>query len=453
MAYEIKKSDGTVLVELTDGLADSNSTSLTLIGRNLSNFGQQQNQNFVRLIENFSKSTSPSNPLKGQIWYDSTNGIMKVFQGIAWQPLAAINFSATTPTNVLGQNFWFKTDDQQLYINTGTEYILVGPDKVPGFGTTKMVSTSLVDTVSVTRPVLKVTVNNEVIGIISTSSFTIGPSNLVSGFTQVYRGITLKNYTSGDVQMYARSKYADTATFAISATTAVSATNATTANSSTYATSAGTATTSSYATTRTVTDKSERIANTEFVHNILPKGVILLWSGSGASIPTGWALCNGSNGTPDLRSKFVIGAGGSYAHGDTGGSNTVAITNDNLPSHHHSFSFTAQTAYTGNHIHGVYDPAHYHIFPGDDQLVHANGRAGWAATSVDDFPYDARSTLSGGGRMWRTSVSYTGIEIDEAGGHLHAVSGSGNTNSTGAGTAINVQNPYYALAYIMKTTG
>ena len=67
--------------------------------------------------------------------------------------------------------------------------------------------------------------------------------------------------------------------------------------------------------------------------NSVPSGIISLWSGTIATIPTGWYLCNGSNGTPDLRGQFLVGAGGSYAVGAQGGNNTVQLDPTQLPSH------------------------------------------------------------------------------------------------------------------------
>lgn len=68
------------------------------------------------------------------------------------------------------------------------------------------------------------------------------------------------------------------------------------------------------------------------------KGIIVMWSGQVAQIPTGWALCNGQNGTPDLRDRFIVGAGNSYAVASTGGAATVALTVEQMPAHSHRYS-------------------------------------------------------------------------------------------------------------------
>lgn len=72
---------------------------------------------------------------------------------------------------------------------------------------------------------------------------------------------------------------------------------------------------------------------------LIPSGVIVMWSGSPNSIPAGWTLCNGSNGTPDLRNRFVVGAGGNYSVGNKGGADSVTLTVNQMPSHSHGVSF------------------------------------------------------------------------------------------------------------------
>lgn len=72
----------------------------------------------------------------------------------------------------------------------------------------------------------------------------------------------------------------------------------------------------------------------------LPAGSIVIWSGEAAAIPSGWAICDGENGTPDLRGRFVLGGGGTYAPGNTGGSETVTLTSDQIPKHYHKIPVT-----------------------------------------------------------------------------------------------------------------
>ena len=101
--------------------------------------------------------------------------------------------------------------------------------------------------------------------------------------------------------------------------------------------------------TAAVGTNTTQIATTAFVQAALPAGVIVMWSGSIASIPAGWALCNGAGGTPDLRDRFIVGAGSSYAVGATGGANTVTLDVSQIPSHNHSGTTGNQS---NDHTHG-----------------------------------------------------------------------------------------------------
>jgi hypothetical protein len=147
--------------------------------------------------------------------------------------------------------------------------------------------------------------------------------------------------------------------------------------------------------------------------NGVPSGCILLWSGSIASIPSGWVLCNGSNSTPDLRNRFVVGAGSTYAVGATGGSANAIVV-----SHSHTYSGNTGTMSANN--------THSHTW--------------------DFLPMQGTSTGSGsfaGGSGGSQSTNTVDIN------HTHSYSG---TTSTQGDSATNANlPPYYALAYIMKS--
>jgi len=141
-----------------------------------------------------------------------------------------------------------------------------------------------------------------------------------------------------------------------------------------------------------------QIATTAFVQAVVPTGVIVMWSGSIGSIPSGWLLCNGSNGTPDLRNRFVVGAGSTYAVDATGGSaDAIVVT----------------------HTHAITDPGHAHSYTAGS---YQDQRGGGSSTT------DVQPTTT------NTASNTTGISINNAG-----------TSGTNANLP-----PYYALAYIMK---
>lgn len=151
--------------------------------------------------------------------------------------------------------------------------------------------------------------------------------------------------------------------------------------------------------------------------SLVPAGVILLWSGSIASIPSGWNLCDGTNGTPDLRNRFVVAAGDTYAVGATGGADSVTLTEAQMPSHTHS----ASTSTAGAHSHTV------------NGLI----TTGALSNDADRDPFYSSTQLVGN----RGSIG-----TNSAGDHTHSVT----VAATGGGGSHENRPPYYALAYIMK---
>jgi len=177
------------------------------------------------------------------------------------------------------------------------------------------------------------------------------------------------------------------------------------------------------------TTDSTQIATTAFVRDIIPTGVITMWYGSIASIPSGWYLCNGSNGTPDLRDRFIVGAGTTYAVAATGGSaNAITVTHTHTATSTSTFTGTA----LGTHTHT--DSGHAHNVSGVFG-VSASGSFGVLAGS-------SAGQVTGTGQAVISSVS--------AGTPAGTVATTTTNSTEGAsGTGANLP-PYYALAYIMK---
>jgi microcystin-dependent protein len=217
MSYTLSQTDGTPLLILADGIVDVNKTSISLIGKNVSNFGDAQNENFLRMLENFSNTTEPKGELlKGQIWYNKSDRVLRpsFYDGSAWRPVAVLLYSNTTTDTLIngtGKDFaanrqgdlWFDSVKKQLHIITdntnGVTTTLIGPELVDGFGTSRLQSVRMTDTSGTAYPVIHMALNGEVIGMISPSTFTPGSTSTVAGFSRVYRGITLKNYNSSSL--------------------------------------------------------------------------------------------------------------------------------------------------------------------------------------------------------------------------------------------------------------
>jgi len=189
--------------------------------------------------------------------------------------------------------------------------------------------------------------------------------------------------------------------------------------------------------TSNVQTQLDNISNTAF-----PAGGIIIWSGSTAAIPSGWALCNGASGTPDLRGRMIIGAGGAYSVGATGGSASVTLSEANLPSHTHTFSGT--TGAGGSHSHTGSTGAagsHTHSATTDEPGGFDVNAAGFRYQSSNPGVNGFRN-VNGVGDHTHT------LSISAAADHTHSFSGT--TSAVGSGTGFSILNPYYALAYIIK---
>jgi hypothetical protein len=146
-----------------------------------------------------------------------------------------------------------------------------------------------------------------------------------------------------------------------------------------------------------------------------PTGIIVMWSGVISAIPAGWFLCDGANGTPNLRDRFIVGAGSSYAVNAIGGNKDASII-----SHQHTFS--GSTLGAGSHSHSINDPGHNHT----------------VTTNAGRFQPNEGGDAGGGLQGLITSTTNTkatGISINAVGDHAHSVSVSGTTGALGGSTA------------------
>jgi hypothetical protein len=199
MSYTINRYNGTQVGVVADGTIDS-TLSLKLIGKNYAGYGEVQNENLVHLLENFSGSTSPNNPISGQVWFDSANSKIKFYDGSKFRVASGAEASATAPVGLTPGDFWYDTSNKQIYVWNGTTFTLVGPQSVAGAGTTQMQSISVIDDVGANHSVIQAVTNGQVMYIISADQFTLNSGlNPITGFTKIGKGITLVNSTTGSV--------------------------------------------------------------------------------------------------------------------------------------------------------------------------------------------------------------------------------------------------------------
>lgn len=189
MSYQINKTDGTLLVDLADGQRDVNSTDLALIGRNFKGFGESFNENFVKMLENFANQSAPANPLRGQLWYDTAEDRLKVYNGTAFTSSGVI-VSAQQPNLVAG-DLWLNNEANQLYAFDGTDLVLVGPSYSAFQGLSGIVTDSILDIQGTSRTVIKFYVGNALVGVYTNIAFTPGVGQTIPGLSgQIEKGFT-----------------------------------------------------------------------------------------------------------------------------------------------------------------------------------------------------------------------------------------------------------------------
>jgi len=176
MAYRINKTDGTLLVDLLDGTIDIESSDITLIGRNYKGFGEIINENFVKMLENFASSSAPANPLRGQLWYDTSENRLKVYNGNEFISNNII-LSGTQP-NLAAGDIWIDSANEQLKFFDGSgEIMLAGPVYNKDQGKSGFEVNTLRDTTNTARTIIKLWAGNaagatELLGVFSQSQFT-----------------------------------------------------------------------------------------------------------------------------------------------------------------------------------------------------------------------------------------------------------------------------------------
>jgi hypothetical protein len=192
MPYIINKYDGTELTILEDGSINT-TTSLGLIGRNYFGYGEQQNENFVFLLENFANVNPPLKPIKGQVWFDTNENLLKVYNGTIWNVVGSAIVSETAPNTLTIGSLWLKTPANILYVYNGVSWTFIGPETAEGFGTTRAESTTLLDSANAQRPVILFKVNGKITAISSEVAFTLNPNTFLEGFSNIASGITVSS--------------------------------------------------------------------------------------------------------------------------------------------------------------------------------------------------------------------------------------------------------------------
>jgi hypothetical protein len=200
MAYTINLTNGTIFATIADGTINTQS-SLTLVGKNYAGYGEFLDENFIYLLENSANSTPPGAPLTGQLWWDSTNGLLKVFNGTIFKTISAATASSSAPSSNVQGDLWYDTTNAQLKVYTGTAWLLVGPAFTAGTGTTGAIVDTIVDNTAVSHVVIKFFVEDDIVGIMSKDAqFT--PQSAISGFGNIRPGMQLATTVGGQSPLF-----------------------------------------------------------------------------------------------------------------------------------------------------------------------------------------------------------------------------------------------------------
>jgi hypothetical protein len=181
MAYQINKTDGTIVATVADGQIDNRSTDITLIGKNYSGFGEIFNENLVKILENFAETTQPDHPLRGQIWFDTSESKLKVYNGVSFVPVSSATISGTQPSTLATGDLWYDDVGEQLFFFDGTSAILLAPAYSSSQSLSGLRVDTILDTLNQTRVITSLYNNGILLGIFAKDSFT--PKIAIVGYT------------------------------------------------------------------------------------------------------------------------------------------------------------------------------------------------------------------------------------------------------------------------------
>jgi hypothetical protein len=192
MAYTINLTDGTVFATVNDGTVNT-ASSMTLVGKNYAGYGEFLDENFIHLLESGSNTTAPAAPLTGQLWWDKTNFLLKVYNGTLFKTISAATSSASAPTSNVTGDLWYDTTNQQVKVYTGSSFIVVGPAFTSTEGTAGAIPETVNDNTATPHYVTGLYVAGTRVAIVSKDANFTAAAPTSTLFPTIYKGITLSN--------------------------------------------------------------------------------------------------------------------------------------------------------------------------------------------------------------------------------------------------------------------
>ena len=199
MSYIINKTDGSVLTEVVDGTIDQITTDVTLVGKNARTYGELFNENFIKILENFANTSQPNKPLEGQLWYDTAEGRLKVYDGNGFKVSGGTIVSDSIPSSIAAGDIWIDTLRRQMYFNDGNSNLLAGPAYTAQQGISGFQVVDVVDSNNINHTIIFLYVGQVLLGIFSNSTFTLLETipgftglSINVGFTSAYSAVRFK---------------------------------------------------------------------------------------------------------------------------------------------------------------------------------------------------------------------------------------------------------------------
>jgi hypothetical protein len=212
MAYNINKTDGSQLTELLDNTIDQTSTDLTLIGKNVSNYGEVLNENFIKLLENFSSTTPPNFPTKGQLWYDANENRLKIYDGVQFKTSGGPIVSPSQPSGLVQGDIWINNVSNQLFFYDGEDTLLAGPMYTSEQGISGPEVVSISDVSGNLKTIVKLWAGQKLLGIFSKDEFTPSTRDAQTLANEGFTGIIRTGFKQADdsnIKFYVAASKAD----------------------------------------------------------------------------------------------------------------------------------------------------------------------------------------------------------------------------------------------------